>query len=268
MVVTRTYFEKARDDLIKKPADTKTWANPPTKLKLREGEADIWIADLEVGETLGRLFFSLLSADEIQRAKSFRFDRHRVNFIAARGILRSLIARYLQRSASEVIFQYGPFGKPELLNDPVLRFNISHSDNLAIFAFTRKRAIGVDLEFIRQDIDLQDIAARFLSSNEIRAITALPEKERASAFYNCWVRKEAFIKAVGKGVSFPLDQFEVSLDPNEPARLISIGGNEKDIHKWTLCPLYPADNFAGALAIEGNLKMQRCWQLSEDYFWP
>jgi 4'-phosphopantetheinyl transferase len=236
------------------------WLNPPDKLLLNESEAHIWRADLAVFDTsFQSKFLQLLSPDEQIRAQKFRFVKDSNNFINARGILRSLIGKYLDINPAEISFQYSKFGKPVISNNDSLQFNISHSQNMALFAFTAKFNIGVDVEFVNPDIEVKDIAANFFSANERKNLLALPNEEQAAGFFNCWTRKEAFIKAVGEGLSFPLDSFEVSLKPSEPARLLATNWAPDAISKWSLYPMSPAENFVGCVAIEGLVDQVRFW---------
>ena len=235
------------------------WVNPPDNLILSEDEAHIWRADLDLNECFQSSFLKLLSPDEKKRAEKFRFAKDSQRFIATRGILRSLIGKYLEINPAEISFQYSEFGKPGIANNNSLQFNISHSQNIALFAFTEKFNIGIDVEFVNPNIEVKEIAARFFSTNEIKNLLALPEKQQTLGFFYCWTRKEAFIKAVGKGLSFPLDKFEVSLEPDKPAKLLAIDRQPKDVSKWSIYSLSPEPNFAGSLVIEGLVEKVKCW---------
>src|SRR5690606_16315242 len=154
------------------------WLNPPNNLILSEEEAHIWRADLELDECFQSSFLKLLSPDEKNRAQKFRFAKDSRNFIIARGILRTLISKYLEMKPAEISFQYSKFGKPGIANN-TLHFNISHSQNIALFAFTKKFNVGVDIEFVNPDIEVKDIATKFFSPNETMKLLALPEKQQA-----------------------------------------------------------------------------------------
>ena len=227
------------------------WLNPPDNLILSEDEAHIWRADLDINESSQGSFQKLLSSDEKNRAKKFRFAKDSQNFIAARGILRLLVGKYLEINPAEISFQYGEFGKPCIQNDNALKFNISHSQNIALFAFTKKFNVGVDVEFVNPNIEVKDIATKFFSANEIMNLLALPEQEQTLGFFNCWTRKEAFIKAVGEGLSFPLDKFEVSLELGKPANLLATHWEPEAVSKWSMYAMSPADEFVASLVIEG-----------------
>jgi 4'-phosphopantetheinyl transferase len=235
------------------------WLNPPDNLILSDEEAHIWRADLKANECFQSSFLKLLSPDEKNRAQKFRFAKDNRNFIIARGILRSLIGKYLEINPAEISFQYSEFGKPGIADNNTLQFNISHSQNMALFAFTTKFNVGVDVEFVNPDIEVKDIAAKFFSTNEIMNLLALPEKQQALGFFNCWTRKEAFIKAVGEGLSFPLDKFEVSLEPNKPAKLLATDWQPDAVSKWSIYSMSPGENFVGSLAIEGLVEKVKFW---------
>jgi 4'-phosphopantetheinyl transferase len=148
-----------------------------------------------------------------------------------------------------VSFTYGPKGKPALSGTgcPV-SFNVSNSGEIAVYAFTRDCEIGVDVEYRRRVVDIEQIAQRFFAANEVDALLALPEDSRHDAFFNCWTRKEAYIKAVGDGLSVPLDSFEVTLRPGDPARMIALNRSEAEAARWTMHAFTPDPEYAGAIA--------------------
>jgi 4'-phosphopantetheinyl transferase len=203
----------------------------------------------------------LLSADERERAARFCFDKHRRRFTAGRGILRTLLGRYLERNPRELTFEYSDHGKPFLAGTPVpeLRFNLSHSHEVALFAFTSGRDVGVDVEQIRPDRSTREIAERFFSPREARALFALPPEQQTAGFFRCWTRKEAYIKAKGKGMSIPLDSFAVSLSPDEPAQLLWVKDNPAEPRRWTLTTLSPDPTFAACLAADNQPTQFQHW---------
>lgn len=168
-----------------------------------------------------------------------------------------LLASYLGMDAASVQFVYGPQGKPALSPAPKnapssLQFNASHSGDLAAYAFTNGCKIGVDVERYRALPDLENIARRFFSPEETAELLALSPAETASGFFNCWTRKEAFIKAMGGGLSIPLDSFRVTLGPGAAARMVSLGGNDDAARRWTLYDFSPGPEYAGAIAYPGQ----------------
>jgi 4'-phosphopantetheinyl transferase len=194
-----------------------------------------------------------LMEDERIRAERFYFQRDRKRFMVCRGVLRMILGRYLHIEPNRVHFSYGPYGKPyleETLGDSTLRFNLARSHELALYAFTRSREIGVDVEYLRTMPDAGQIADRFFSPRENAILQALPASQRQQAFFNCWTRKEAYLKALGVGLSQALDQFEVSLIPVEPAHLVNVEIDCDDASRWTLKALTPATGYVAALAVE------------------
>jgi 4'-phosphopantetheinyl transferase len=207
------------------------------------------IVRLEASEENFARSLAWLSADETARAKRFYFERHARAFILGRAALRALLASYLGIPPAEVRFLYGPQGKPALA-DPSssLRFNVSNSGNLAAYVFTTGCEIGIDVEQHRALHDFENISRRFFSPEETAELLQLPSAEKTTAFFNCWARKEAYIKAMGGGLSIPLDSFRVTLRPGVGARMVSIGGSEDAGRRWTLNAFDPAPEYAGAIA--------------------
>jgi 4'-phosphopantetheinyl transferase len=211
----------------------------------------VWIFELSAPPHAVEYFRSQLAADEKERAERFRFAHLRVSYVIAHGVLRCLLARYLGTTAAEIEFLYNEQSKPRLAQpDCRLRFNLSHSGALAACAFGLECEIGVDLEQIRPMPDLFDIAGRFFSPDECRDLEAVPPSQREAGFFTCWTRKEAYIKAVGGGLSIPLDSFRVSLLPDEPARLIH--ARPEDGGPWTLDAFDPGAGYRGAVAYNGD----------------
>ena len=204
---------------------------------------------LEASENNFERSRSWLSSDEIARAERFRFERHRRAFVLGRAALRALLGSYMGIVPSDVRFVYGLHGKPALADaTSALRFNASNSGDLAACAFTRGCEIGVDIEQYRGVRDLEHIAHRFFSPEEAREVLELAEAEKAPGFFNCWTRKEAYIKAMGGGLSIPLDSFRVTLRPGAPARMVTLGGSADAARGWTLHDFTPAAGYAGAIA--------------------
>jgi 4'-phosphopantetheinyl transferase len=192
-----------------------------------------------------------LSPDELTHAQRFHFERDRRRYIVGRGVLREILARYLGQDAGQIVFAYTERGKPYLPKNPLnIHFNLAHSHEMAVYAVTVGHEVGVDIEHIHPVAEMDQIVERFFSPTEIRAWRALPEAQKPTGFFNCWTRKEAYIKATGEGLSKPLDQFAVSLAPDEPARLLCVDGDENEAQRWSLHALRLDQNdYAGALAI-------------------
>lgn len=239
------------------------WTIPPEQLSLTSDEAHIWRAHLREAEARVPVFLKIIAPDERSRAEKFHFQKDRERFIIARGILREIIGRYLQQPPARLRFDYSEYGKPALAGSEdaeSFRFNISHSHELALYAFTRDREIGLDVERIDEDVACEQIAERFFSEREVLMLRALPVYQRREAFFNCWTRKEAYIKARGEGLSLPLDRFDVSLAPGEPAALLSVRDGSEESRRWSLQELKPEARYAAAVAVEGSGWRLKCWQ--------
>jgi 4'-phosphopantetheinyl transferase len=196
---------------------------------------------------------NILSPDEIARAGRFHFDKDRNRFTRCRSALRTLLASYLAIPASEISFQYSDGGKPRLMterNPQALEFNVSHSGNLALIAVGSKYRLGVDIEKIRDDVDTTALAERFFSPRERTELQALPDHRRVAGFFACWTRKEAFLKATGDGLCFPLSGFSVITDPDRDPVIEEIRGNREVTKQWFLADLSVADGYRATVAVE------------------
>lgn len=241
------------------------WLSPPANLALSSDEVHVWRAALDQPIPHVQSLAQILSGDEQMRAQRFRFERDKRRFTVGRGALRTILGWYLDIEPSRLEFSYGPQGKPFLatqVKDQILQFNLTHSHELALFAFTYDREIGIDLEFIRPMSDLEGVATRFFSAKENVALNKIATNHKVEAFFNCWTRKEAYIKARGEGLSMPLDEFDVSLSPGEPAALLSVRIDPQEVTRWSLQTLDPAPGYIGALVVEGQGWHLSCWQWS------
>lgn len=230
------------------------WFPAPPSLSLPTGEVHVWRHRLEQQPELQENYLRTLAQDERARANRFHFDKHRRHFVVGRGFLRTLLARYLETTPEAVRFTYGPYGKPLLEgehSDSSLRFNASHSGDWAVYAFVQDHEVGVDVEHIKEDFATEGIAERFFSVGEVQTLNSLPEAEKPAAFFRCWTRKEAYIKALGSGLSHPLDSFDVTLAPGEPAALLRVQRDPESIARWSLFDLDVAEGYAAALAVAG-----------------
>jgi len=213
---------------------------------------DVWSCSLDLAPASLDEAYRVLPVDEIERARRYKFHRDRHRFVAGRFFLRRTLAEYVSIDPDQLSFVYGPFGKPELsppLNGTRVEFNLSHSGDIAVLAVSRGPAVGIDVERVVPVSDLQAIASRFFSTCENTALNEVPADSREFAFYCCWTRKEAFIKALGDGLAHPLDAFDVSLDEECP-RLIAIRSDRELASKWALFHLCPAPGYVAALAVK------------------
>jgi 4'-phosphopantetheinyl transferase len=235
-----------------------------TGLELPAGEIHVWWVPLDPPaarvEELGRP----LAADEWQRANRFRFDQHRRQYVVGRGALRTLLAAYLGTRPEQVRFSYGPRGKPFLappLDASRIFFNLSNSSERALVGFARGIEIGVDLEYMKPMPDLEQIAERFFSVPEREVLRRLAAAQKPEGFFNCWTRKEAYLKAVGEGLAVPLDSFDVTLAPGEPARMLALEGDAERGARWSYHHLRPAADYIGAIAVEGPAPDGNEWRV-------
>jgi 4'-phosphopantetheinyl transferase len=238
---------------------------PPSgqPLDLLETEIHVWKAALSCEESTLQRLEAMLSTDELERANRFFALRDRSNFVAARGILRDLLGKYSNRAPGELEFSYSPKGKPslrtELQNAPI-RFNISHSHGLALLAFAANRELGVDVEWIRPNVAFEEIAKRYFSPLEVTELKSLDPALRAVGFFQCWTRKESYIKAKGEGLHIPLESFSVTLTPGHAAEL-----NSADSLQWKLQSIdLDEEGFVGAMVAEGKDWQPCFWNWSPD----
>jgi len=237
------------------------WKLPPADLTISKGHVHVWYVSLDQSESLLHRLAQTLSDEEHKRAQRFHFRKDRDHFIAARGALKDILSHYLKREPEELFFHYNEYGKPKLAeNSSRLCFNVSHSGNIALYAVTYGREVGIDVEQIRPDFAEEPIARRFFSPAEAAVFSDLAAHEKKEAFFSCWTRKEAFIKATGKGVSFGLDNFDVSLLPDKPAALLSVKGDKKEARRWSLKNLDIQPGYRAALAVEGHDWQLQSWQ--------
>lgn len=231
-----------------------SWSPAPKDVILADNEVHVWRAQLELSASQGQRLRGILTDDELDRANRFAFEIDRQRFIAARGTLRSILSRYITIYPSDLRFHYNQYGKPSLapeFSGYLLNFNLSHSGSMALYAITRNMEIGVDVERVRSDFEYEEVGNRFFSVHEVSILRTIPTKKKLEAFYNCWTRKEAYIKAHGKGLSLPLDSFDVSFAPWEPPMLLITEDETQERSLWTLLDLKPGLGYMGALAVKG-----------------
>ncbi len=226
-----------------------------SSIRLGLNAIHVWRASLEIKKKDIQVFKRLLTPDEKERADRFCFEKDQANFITGRAILRTLLGRYTNQSPADIKFKYNSYGKPLLkkqVQSPPFNFNLSHSGGKVLYAFSRGIPLGIDLEKMKPDIDFAAIAQRFFSHGEVSSLFSLKKSDRVEAFYACWTRKEAFIKAMEMGLSLELDKFNVSLRPGEPARLISIKSQNQNTRNWSLYDLNVFRGFKACLAVRSR----------------
>jgi 4'-phosphopantetheinyl transferase len=224
-------------------------------------EIHVWRTSLDMAASAFAKMRQILSPDERERADRFHFELDRRRAVIGRGYLRLLLGEILDLPANKLQFEYDEFGKPGLIPEQglPLQFNVSHSGDLILIAITMDRAVGVDVEKIRTDLDPDDIAARFFSANECKILASLAGPVRFKAFFTCWTRKEAYLKARGVGLSLPLDQFDVSFLPDEEPRLLATRHDPDEARQWRLQALDVPGDYAAALAAPSSTWTLKCW---------
>jgi len=231
------------------------WPHPPRDLRLEDGDVHVWRIALDLPEPVVAPLASVLAADERVRAARFVHEIHRIRFQVGRATLRRVLGRYLGMPPEDVEFQYGPHGKPSLSGAGVasdVRFNLAHSKDLGLLAVARGRDLGVDIEAHRTLEDAERIVARFFSAREQQDFFRVAPEQRQEAFFRGWVRKEAYIKAIGTGLALPLGDFDVTLSPGEEPCLLRVRNQPDEPRRWRFAELHPGFGFQGAIAVEGD----------------
>jgi 4'-phosphopantetheinyl transferase len=222
---------------------------------LPENEVHVWRADLESIRENELFWQEVLSSDEKERAARFHFPADRQRYIASRGVLRMILAAYLDRNARDLVFTYSRKEKP-LLSPAYaasgITFNLSHSGGVSLYAISRRRELGIDIEKLGRNSDLQGIARRFFSTFEQQQLAELSGEEKVLGFFRCWTRKEAYIKATGDGLSLPLTDFDVSLAAGSTDALLATRPDDSQARQWELREVPAGSGYAAALCIQGQ----------------
>lgn len=241
------------------------WQTAPRHLILAENDVHVWRGSLERPLPEIAYLQSCLTPDEQERANRFHFDKDRHHFIAGRGMLRHILSRYLNIAPAQFRFTYNQYNKPSLAAPFAahnLYFNLSHSGELALYALAHQPEIGIDIERLRTNFAYEEVAERFFAPPEVAVLRQTPTELKAQTFFNCWTRKEAYIKAHGMGLSLPLDSFVVTLQPGQPVQLLLTRDDPAEAAHWTLQALMPGPGYAAALAMRRVNFRLTCWQ------WP
>ncbi|MEL6501392.1 MAG: 4'-phosphopantetheinyl transferase superfamily protein [Cyanobacteria bacterium J06623_1] len=230
-----------------------TWQHPQSFPELGRHQVHVWRANLDLSSTEIIKLTALLSDDEINRANQFRFSQHKRRFIAARGILRQLLSAYLEVNPGSLDFSYESKGKPCLASQTKLQFNISHSQEYALFGFIYEHQIGVDIEYQRSVPDALKIAQRFFSPREFRMLAETEPERQAELFFQFWTAKEAYLKALGIGLSGSLSEIEIAFDCEHCPYLLAVQGKPATALDWSLYPCSPVTDYLGAIAISKRI---------------
>lgn len=224
-----------------------------TLFKLESNTVNTWF--INVNDVLDKIemFSRIISIDENKRANKFHFKKDKNLFMMSRAVLRVLSGHYLNIKPEDIRFKYGEFGKPDFGFKTNLKFNISHSGDMAIFSFVKDFDIGTDIEKTKHDFDVLEIATNYFSELEIETLKKMPKQMQVEGFYRGWTRKESFIKATAQGLSFPLDSFSVSLNSNDTAELLQTKWDENEKNNWALFTFSPHEAYIGATSVKGMI---------------
>ena len=232
------------------------WETPRGRPRLEDDEVHVWRISLSSIDP--RRAWESLSGEERRRAARHRFAVHRTRFVAGRAALREVLSVYLDVSPSKVPLVVGEGGKPRLADDGELDFNLAHSEDVALVAVTRGRAVGVDVERLRRGVPYERLARRFFAPGEAEALRRVPARLRPAAFFACWTRKEAWLKASGhgleRGLPSALPRFTVSVEPHPSSLLVTLPDRPEESGRWSLVDVRVGSGYAGALAVEGSLR--------------
>jgi len=230
-------------------------------LVLPENEVQLWRLDLQALAASENRWFQLLSCDEQARAARFIPKQARRHFVVTRGVLRTVLAAYLSTDPKTVLLQSSNNNKPSVgvPHESDIRFNVAHSGEVALLAFARGREVGVDVEAVRRDLNVDAIASRFFSPHEQKQLAAVAPDDKVEAFFRCWTRKEAYIKAKGTGLGLPLDQFDVSVAAGSDNALLATRADQDESACWSLRDIAVGPGYAGALCVAGHNFRMRGW---------
>jgi 4'-phosphopantetheinyl transferase len=264
---------KNRDDYVAESTGRKLpsrnmeqtiWMPPLESAVLQTNEVHVWKASLDVVTSRVAALRDVLSPEEHSRSRNYRFQDDRRRFVVARALLKTILGRYLRANPKELCFAISETGKPEL--HPCLqagiRFSLSHCGDYALFAFAQDSDVGVDIEQVCADYPVDSVAQLFFTDQEQARFTSLPDCLRDRAFFVCWCRKEAIVKALGYGLPLGLARIEASMAPDEPAQLFSTRDQAIETRKWSLVDLPVGDGYEAAVAIKNPVPILKCWDAS------
>lgn len=238
-------------------------ASPESPLEaLDEGSVHLWRIPLDRDASATSAPLSLLADDEVRRYERFKPEAVKRRFALARGGMRVILGRYLSSTPGSLEFRYGEQGKPSLApeqNPAKLRFNLTHSHDLAILAVASDREVGVDVEHLRDNIEFEMLAARYFSPLEAETLASLEGEDLKRQFFRIWTAKEAYIKAIGQGLQIPLDQFDVAVGSEQQPNLLETRHAPEEQDRWSLHSFDCGDDYLGTLAIEKPASSPRFW---------
>lgn len=217
--------------------------------QINDKQVHIWLVTTK--NYLASNFADYLDEQEKQRAQSFKFNRDRDCFIGSHAALRILLGKYCNCAPKTIAYKYNAHRKPILADEQKIQFNLSHSRDLAIIAISKNHPIGIDIEYMQKKDILCDLAQRFFSPQEYAEYLSLPDAQKTAGFYNCWTRKEAFVKALGIGITCPLKSFTVNMDPTKSAKVLLTDNNQGKTDQWKLFGFNPTTDYCAAVAWHG-----------------
>ncbi|MGD9153662.1 MAG: 4'-phosphopantetheinyl transferase superfamily protein [Gammaproteobacteria bacterium] len=249
--------------MLPRNQSTVIWQNYPN-YKIKNDQIHIWYINIDDYQTRVDSLINYLDNHEIKRAQQFKFAKDRNSFICSHAILRWLLSKYCNCDQKKIIYNYNTFSKPDLNNNHNIHFNLSHSFHRAVIAITQNTPIGIDIEFMQPKPILDNLAERFFSAYEYNEYKILPQQQKTLGFYNCWTSKEAFVKALGMGLSFPLKNFTVNLNPKFKAKILSVEHQQKNIDTWQLRRFIAENQYCIAVAWSGPAKIIQAYETSFD----
>ena len=248
-----------------------TWQTAPDDLEISPHHVDIWLISTELGEEQVQVYRQSLTQAELARAQMFKPASKYREYIVTRGLLRQALSRVSGLDMAGIDFDCGEHGKPCLgtgEHGEAIAFNVSHSHGLALVALTLGGRLGVDLEKIRTEVEWRSLAQKYFSGAEARALDRYPRDSCMEAFFTCWTRKEAFVKALGAGIAYGLKEFDVSIDPDEAYAALTIRRREEDAARWLIKNIPVPGNYVAALALDRPACRFRLWRApSHNHSW-
>ena len=245
--------------------DESEWRQAVPGKLINSNEVHVWRVLIDSTTVQIENLKEILSSDELVKAGRFHFEKDQKRFIAARGILRRILGHYLDMNPHDIRFEYTSHGKPLLAGisgNDTISFNLTHSGAFALYAITRGKDIGIDIERVRDDVDMYQITQRFFSQGEINSLKQIDENKRLELFFQYWTRKEAFLKAMGEGITFPMEQCDVSLVNGRVLSPVTLLGINRENSCWHVQDLFPGRVYTAAIAVEGGDWDISCWHYS------
>jgi 4'-phosphopantetheinyl transferase len=243
------------------------WLKGFPQVGIQRNVIHVWRFTLDLPFYQRESLLGILSPGELERAGKYFFEKDRNRFIVARGVLRKIVGKYLNKDPDQICFEYAAFGKPELKSGsylPELSFNLSHSENIALFAIASEAHVGIDVEHIRYDMEIGPLASRFFSEKEILALERVKGEKQKNVFFQFWTRKEAFLKATGKGLSFPMERCDVSNADNRNFAPVIIPADTEEHTNWFVLDLEPGKGYAAAVVADRPEMEISFWDFSFD----